>query len=51
MPNPSLKDLDLSSEEFKKILLNYLQKKKALRAIKPCLKIDCYVLFLFHQNQ
>ena len=49
MPNPLLKDLDPSSEELKK-LLNYLQKKEALRVIKACLKVDCEVL-LFHQNQ
>ena len=35
----SLEDLGLSSEELKK-LLNYLQKKEALRAIKACLKMN-----------
>ena len=39
MINPSLGNLDLSSGELKK-LLNYLQKKEALRAIKECLKMN-----------
>ena len=47
MTKPSLGDLDLSSEQLKKKLLNYLQKKETTKA---CLKIDCKVL-LFHQNQ
>ena len=40
MLNLSSKDLGLSSEGLKK-LVNYLQKKETLRAIKACLKIDC----------
>ena len=39
MINPSLGDLDLSSEELKKLLI-YLKKKKALTAIKACLNMN-----------
>ena len=39
MLNPSLKDLDLSSEELKEIV-KLLAQKEVLRAIEACLKID-----------
>ena len=45
MLNPSLKDLDPSSEELKKIAKLLVQKRGIkeclLRVIKECLKIDC----------
>ena len=40
MLNPSLKDLDPSSEELKEIA-KLLAKKEVLKAMKVCLKIDC----------
>ena len=39
MLNPSLKDLDLSSEELKEIV-KLLAQKEVLKAIKAWLKID-----------
>ena len=45
MLNPSLKDLDLSSEELKEFYLQYyLREKEVLKAIKACLKISALIL-------
>ena len=38
MLNPSLKDLDLSSEELK-VIVKLLARKRGIKAIKTCQKI------------